>query len=304
VPIAAVAVALSRTLLPESREEARPSLDVLGALLVTAGIGLLVYGVTRGQQDGFTAVVPLSIFAAAAVALTLFARLETRIHAPLVPFRIFSVGKVLGANLCSLLLAAVIAGQSFFLTLFMQQVLGYSSMKTGLAFLPISLLAFAGSVGSARVAARERPLAVMAAGLLLIAAALALMTRISTASTYFGTLLPAYVLFGLGLGLSFVSATIAATGGVPPTDQGLASGLLSSAQQVGFAVGVAALVAVAVQQTRSTDGTAVERTLAGFNLGLWVATAVAVTAALVALLFEMRGQRTGLAAQTSGTMAM
>jgi EmrB/QacA subfamily drug resistance transporter len=297
VPIAVVAIAVAPALLPESRERgAGRRLDLPGAFAVTAGIGLLVYGLTRGQEDGFGSTVALVLLSGAALALVVFVVLETRVVGdPLVPFRIFRTPGLSGANLGSLALAMTIAGQGFFCTLYMQQVLGFSPIQTGLAFLPISLLALVGAGVASQLALRLGPGPVMAAGLGLAAAGCALLTGISAQGTYAADLLPGFVLFGIGLGLAFVSATIAATAGVADDEQGLASGLLSTSQQVGFAVGVAVLVTIAVARADALGaGGGVESVLGGYRLGLWVAAGIALGGVPAALSIRRARLRTDI----------
>jgi MFS family permease len=285
-PARRAAVVLAPRLLPESRERDRSRrLDLVGAGTVTAGLGLLVYGLTRGQEDGFGSTPALTLLGAAAVCLAAFGVLETRVvRDPLVPFRIFRTPGLTGANLGSLALAMTIAGQGFFATLYMQQVIGFSPIETGFAFLPISLLALVGAGIASQLAMRAGPGPVMAVGLLLVAAGCVLLTGIDVEGTYLTDLLPGFVLFGIGLGLSFVSATIAATAGVAEDEQGLASGLLNTSQQVGFAIGVAALVTIAVARAEAVAGAgAVEALLTGYHLGLWVAAGLSLAGIPAAL---------------------
>jgi MFS family permease len=261
---------------------------------VTAGLALVVYGVTRGQEDGFGATSTLLLLGAAATLLALFAFIETHVGRPLVPFRFFRRRAVSGANVVALASTGVIAGQAFFSTLYLQQILGYSPIETGLSFLPLSVAAFVGSGIASQLAGRIGTRLPLAAGLGCMGLGTLALTGISADGSYTGVL-PAFVLFGLGLGLSFVSQTITATAGVDADQQGLASGLLNTSQQLGFAVGIAGLVSVAVAATEgSAAGGAAARLVDGYTTGYLACSAVALAGLIAALLLvpRMRPDRT------------
>jgi EmrB/QacA subfamily drug resistance transporter len=289
IPVGAGALLLAPRLIRESRDRASDrSLDVPGAVTVTAGLALVVYGVTRGQEDGFGATSTLLLLGAAAALLVLFAVIETRVRRPLVPFRSFGRRAVSGANVVALASTGVIAGQAFFSTLYLQQILGFSPIETGLSFLPLSVAAFVGSGIASQLAGRIGTRGPLAAGLGLMGLGTLALTGISADGSYSGVL-PAFVLFGLGLGLSFVSQTITATAGVGADQQGLASGLLNTSQQLGFAVGVAGLVSVAVAATEgSTAGGAAARLVDGYTSGYLACSAVALAGVIAALLLVPR----------------
>ena len=289
IPVGAGALLLAPRLIRESRDRASDrSLDIPGAVTVTGGLGLLVYGVTRGQEDGFAATPTLLLLAGAGLLLAAFAVVETRVRRPLVPFRFFARRAVGGANVVALASTGVIAGQAFFSTLYLQRILGFSPIETGLSFLPLSVAAFVGSGVASQLAGRIGTRPPLAAGLGLMGLGTLALTGISPDGSYAGVL-PAFVLFGLGLGLSFVSQTITATAGVDADEQGLASGLLNTSQQLGFAVGVAALVSVAVTATEGSaaDGAAA-RLVDGYTAGYLACSAVALAGVVVALLLVPR----------------
>jgi EmrB/QacA subfamily drug resistance transporter len=288
IPVGVGALLLAPRLIRESRDRATDrSLDVPGAVTVTAGLALVVYGVTRGQEDGFGATSTLLLLAAAAALLALFAFIETHVRRPLVPFRFFGRRAVSGANVVALASTGVIAGQSFFSTLYLQQILGFTPIETGLSFLPLSVAAFVGSGIASQLAGRIGTRLPLAAGLALMGLGTLALTGISAQGSYAGVL-PAFLLFGLGLGLSFVSQTITATAGVEAGEQGLASGLLNTSQQLGFAVGVAGLVSVAVAATEGSTATGAAALVDGYTSGYVACTLVAFAGVIAALLLVPR----------------
>ncbi|MGW4796316.1 MFS transporter [Nonomuraea sp. NPDC004297] len=300
VPIGLAALAWTRILPPDARPaggraaprpESTPSgyaaLDLPGAVTATAGIGLLIYGLARGQQDGFGSPVVLAVLTGAAALLVAFVLIQRRSAVPLVPPRILSHGAVTGANLAILALTGVMGAQGFFMMLFMQGVLGYSPIRTGLAVFPSSLMAIVGSTVATKLAGRVRPRAIAAGGLAAVGVAEMLLARITPSGSYVVDILPAYLLFGAGLGSAFVGCSIVATSGIAAEDQGVVSGLLNTAQQVGIAVGVAALVTVAVTHTANLPGPSTAAALvSGYRLGLLISAAVAAAGALSLLLLS------------------
>ncbi|SDJ04622.1 MFS transporter [Nonomuraea jiangxiensis] len=273
------------------------ALDLPGAVTATTGIGLLIYGLSRGQQDGFTAPAALSLLAVATALLVAFVLIQRRSARPLIPLRILAHGTVTGANLAFLALMAVVGSQGFFMMLFMQGVLRYSPIETGLAVFPSTLMALAGSNLATRLAARFRPQVIAAAGLVLVGIAEALLARIATTSSYAMDILPGYLIFGLGLGSAFVGAGIVATTGTAAEDQGAVSGLLNTAQQVGIAIGVAALVALATAHTGSLPAPGSTAALvSGYRLSLLAGAGLAAAGALAVL--TLGRPRTSAAART------
>jgi len=254
VPVGALAVAFVPALLSESRDRTAPRLDLVGAATVTGGLGLLVYGLDVATDAGFASPRALGVLGLALALIVGFCVVEGRVRNPLVPFRIFRSRTLAGADLVTLVLSAVIGAQGFFCTLYMQQILGYSPLVTGLAFLPLTVtIMVAAGVGST-LASRGGAKVTMVSGMALLAIGMVLLARISSDGGYLGVLLPGFVFTALGLGFTFVSATIAGTSGVADGEQGLASGLINTAQQVGTALGLAILVTVAAARTGALAG--------------------------------------------------
>jgi predicted MFS family arabinose efflux permease len=187
----------------------------------------------------------------AAVLIAAFVVIERRHKDPLVPLRIFSNRSLSAANATMLLVAAALFGMFFFLTLYLQEVLGFSALKTGVAYLPLSVTIIAVSAAASRLIDRFTPKPVLVAGVLISIAGFVLLTGLSANSAYGSGVVPAMVLLGIGLGLSFVAVTIAGTSGVAPEDAGLASGLLNTTQQVGGSIGLAIMTSVATSRTTS-----------------------------------------------------
>ena len=301
VPVGLAALALTPRLIRESRDARTDrSLDVPGAATITAGLALLVYGVTRGQEDGFGSTGTLSLLAGSAALLAAFVAIERGVRRPLIPFRFFGRRTVTAANVVAITTTAVIAGQSFFSTLYLQQVLGFSPIETGLSFLPLSLAAFAGSAIASQLAARTGTRPLLAAGLALMGVSTLVLTGVEPDGSFLGVL-PAFIAFGLGLGMSFVSQTITATASVDADEQGLASGLLNTSQQLGFAIGIAALVSVAVSASeRSTAAGLPARLVEGYAAGYLASGVVALVGAAAALLLVPRVRPAAVGAEQIG----
>ncbi len=284
VPVGVLALAGAVRMVPESRLPERTRLDVAGALTVTAGLVALVYGLTRVGADSTEVVAWLAL---AALLLGAFVVVERRVAAPLVDFGLFRSRSIRAANLFSLLTTAVVVGQSFFLSLYLRNVLGYSPLRTGLALVPITLVVVAVATSMPRLLPRLGIRVVLALAGLLQAAGMLLAVRFTPGGSYLADVLPAIVVAAAGLGLGFVGATIAATAGVAPREQGLASGVLNTSQQVGGAVGLAVLATLAAGRTadRLAAGSEPASALtAGFSLGFAVATAFALAATVAAVL--------------------
>jgi EmrB/QacA subfamily drug resistance transporter len=291
VPPCALAVLLARRLLPPDRAGVRAGIDVAGAVTVTLGLGALIFGVTRGQQDGFGAPTTLAALGAAALLLTGFVAAERRSAAPLVPSWIFASRSVTAANIAILCLMATLASHAFFLMLYMQRILDASPMWTGLAIAPSAGFAFLGSSVAARLAKHLSGRTMAATGLGLVAAGQLLLGRIPVDGSYATDLLPGLLVFGFGLGMSFVGATIMATEGLPPAVQGLASGLVGAAQQIGMAVGVAVLVSVAAATTAArADPSSAGALVAGYAHGLRLGALVAAAGLAATLLIRSTRQ--------------
>jgi EmrB/QacA subfamily drug resistance transporter len=252
IPLGLAALALSPVLLRDSRAAlTRRSYDPAGALTVTGALVLLVYAAVEAPDVGWGDVRTILLFAGSAVLLAGFALIESRHRAPLVPLRILRSRTLVGANLVMLLVGAVAVGMPFVLTLYGQQVLGYSAVEFGVGSVVLAVGAAVGAIAAqgAVLKVGVRPLA--ATGMALMGTGSLLLTQVSVGGSYFADIFLGLLVFGPGVGLAFVSATVAALGGVAEHESGLASGLSNTALQIGGALGVAIVTTVAV--SRSDD---------------------------------------------------
>jgi EmrB/QacA subfamily drug resistance transporter len=216
--------------------------DVTGALLSTAGMVLLVYGFIRAAQDGWRDALTLASFGAAVVVLTMFVLVERRSRQPITPLHMFADRNRAGTYGIMLCLAAAIFGMFFFLTLFVQNVLNFSPLAAGFAFLPVSAVIAVGAGLASRFLPKYGPKPFMVVGAILAAAGLAWLTLTDVHSTYAGSILGPMLVFSLGMGMEFVSLTLMALSNVPTPETGAASGLLNATQQVGGSLGLSILV--------------------------------------------------------------
>jgi EmrB/QacA subfamily drug resistance transporter len=277
VPVGAVVIALTPWLLRESRSDVRHRhFDVTGAVSGTAGLMLLVYALTRAATDGWASATAMALLAGSALTLVAFVVIELRSSAPLLPMRIFRMQTLAAANAASVVIAAVAFSEFFLLTLYMQQVLDYSAIQTGAGFAAITLTIIVFSNIAQTLVTRLGVRSVLAAGLLLNAVALAVLSRAPIGGHYFWDLFPAFALTGVGMALSFVPMTIAGLTGVRREDAGVASGLINTSRQIGGAVGLAAVSSIAA--------TANGGLMHGYHIAFYVLTALAVGGALISLL--------------------
>jgi EmrB/QacA subfamily drug resistance transporter len=288
VPIAALAVALAPRWLQESRERAAArSLDLPGAVAVTVGLVALVYALAQAPEAGWLSVQTLAVGLVALAALAGFVTIEARSKAPLVPLAIFRSRAVTTANVVSVLAVMAIPSHIFIVTLYMQDVLGFSAIQTGLAWLPHAVAAFVAGLFVDRLAARVGVKAVVLIGITVLAAGLVLLGQIGSDGGYLAVLLPGTIVTALGIVLAFVSLTISATAGVHASEQGLASGLLSTAQQIGVALGMAVAVGISAERTADLSLAGVESATAaveGFRSALTAGAVIAILAAALAWL--------------------
>jgi EmrB/QacA subfamily drug resistance transporter len=288
VPVGLAAIALAPVLLRESRADlAHRHFDVPGAASVTAGLMLLVYATTRATTDGWGASSTLALFAGAAALLVAFVAIELRSPSPLLPLRIFRLRTLTGANAALAILGAVTFSEFFVLTLYLQDVLHYSAVESGLAFTAFALTVVVVSNVAQLVVGRFGVRPTLVSGLLVSALSVAWLTRVPVDGQYFSDLFPAFVLGGAGLGLSFVPITIAGLAGIERSEAGVASGLINTSRQIGGAIGIAAVSAIAATSTRSyADAHSVVATSPvaldhGFQTALYVMTGLLVAAALL-----------------------
>jgi EmrB/QacA subfamily drug resistance transporter len=288
VPVGVVAFALSLRLIPESREElAHRSYDVAGAVTVTGGLMALVYAIVDAQSAGWGSAKTIGFFALSAALLGTFIVIELRAKAPLVRLSIFRIRSLLTANVSMFLAASAMFAMFFFNTLYLQRVLGYGPLEAGLAFLPFT----AGIMVSAGLASQFAPRIgvrpVAAIGMLLTTGGLLLLTQLPVHGSYLADVLPSIVLSSLGMGAVFMPLTLIATTGLDDDDQGLASGLFNTSQQIGGALGLAVLSTLATSKMASVGGTPTEALVVGFHWA-FAAGAVVMVAALVAMLALLR----------------
>ena len=250
IPVGVAALALSPVLLRESRATtAARSYDPLGAVAITGALALLVYAVVEAPDVGWAGAQTLLLLAGSAALLGAFLLIESRQRAPLVPLRIFRSRTLVGANAVMLVFGTLPFGLSFTLTLYAQEVLGYSAVKFGLTSLVFPAMAAAGSILGQGIVLRVGFRPVAAIGMALMGAGALFLTQVSPDGTYFGDIFVGLLLFGPGVGLAFVTASIAALAGVAEHESGLASGLSNTAFQIGAALGVAVVSTVAVSGT-------------------------------------------------------
>jgi EmrB/QacA subfamily drug resistance transporter len=289
VPIGLAAVALAPRLLPESRQDrAGRTFDATGAVLVTGGLALLVYTLVDAESAGWTSTQTLGLGALSLTTLAAFVAWESRASDPLMPFSIFRLPTLRGANAVGLLLGMALYSMFYFLSLYMQQVLGYSALETGFAFLPMAAMIIVSSTVASQVVTRTGARPTLVAGMLLMASALVWFSQVSAGGSYVGDLLFPALVAAVGLGFAFVPVTIAAVTGTRPDEAGLASGLINTSQQVGGALGLAILVSIATSQTASavSDGIADPAVALneGFQTAFLVGAGFALVGAIVATL--------------------
>jgi EmrB/QacA subfamily drug resistance transporter len=248
VPAGVAALAATPRLLSESRDAQVKSFDAAGAVLVTVGLSSLVYAITQAGQDGWLAGKTVAFFGAALALLIGFVAWESRHPEPLLRLGIFRSRTVNGANVASFMLNMTTLSTFLTLTLYMQQVLGYSALKTGLAFLAIAGNAIVSSTVAAQLVTRIGIKPVLLTGLTALGGGILYLTQISVGGSYLADLLPGFLLIALGVGFAFVPISIAALAGVESAEAGLASGLLNTSQQIGGALGIAALSTIATSR--------------------------------------------------------
>jgi EmrB/QacA subfamily drug resistance transporter len=291
VPFGVAVIAASPWLLRESRARLdHRHFDVAGAVSVTAGLMLLVYAMTRAAQHGWATAETIGLLATSAALVLGFVVIELRSKAPLLPMRIFRLRTLSGANVSGLLLGGAVFSQFFLLTLYMQQVLHYSALKTGVAYIALTLTIIASSGLAQALATRIGVRRVLPVGLALSAVALVLYSTLPVQGHYFWNLFPAFLLSGFGLALAFVPVSIAGLSGVEPADAGIASGLINTSQQIGGAIGLAAATTIATSfTTRYVDAHAGVSALSGaalthgFQIAFYVLAGIAALGALLAV---------------------
>jgi EmrB/QacA subfamily drug resistance transporter len=300
-PIGLLALFLTIRYVAESRLAGlERRFDSAGAISVTASLMLLVYGLTQAPNKGWGSPETIGVLIGSAILMALFLLIESRSRAPLVPLSFFRKRTPTAANIVGFGLGTMVFGMFFLLSLYMQQVLGFSALKTGVGYLAVALSAIAASGAAQALVTRVGVKPVLTTGLALIGGGLIWFSQISVDGSYSADLLGGFLMTGVGLGFSFVPISIAALSSIEPREAGLASGLINTSQQIGGALGVAILTTVSTTRTENLleDGVARPSALTeGFSLAFWVAAAFAGIS-ILATLFAIR--RADLRAEPAG----
>jgi EmrB/QacA subfamily drug resistance transporter len=295
VPIGVVVTLLALRFVPEHGSTAdHNDLDLPGAVLVTSGLMALVYGLTKAPTWGWTSGASLSWLGASAALLWLFVRNEQLSKHPLMPLSIFRIRNLSGANLAQLPITAAMFSMFFFISLYVQNILGYSPVKTGVSFLPVTVIIGLTATVTARLIVKVGFKPFMVVAPLFIATGLFMLSHITVGGSYLTGVLPGVSVLAFGVGMSFVAISIAATSGVPQNESGLASGLLNTAQQIGGALGLSILAGVASSKSKEaivaagvrvpTPSIIAHATVVGFQNALLVGTTFALTASVISLI--------------------
>jgi EmrB/QacA subfamily drug resistance transporter len=286
VPIGLAAALFAPRLLPESRNEGPKHFDFAGAVTITGGLSLLVYSLVNANKAGWSSPETLILIGVAVALITAFVFVERSTRAPLVPFPgIFRIRTITSVNVVGLLIAMALFSMFFFVSLYMQQVLGWDALKSGVSYLPLAggIIVSAGLASGLVTRFGFKP--ILVAGMVLTAGGLIWFAQISAGGSYLGDILFPSLISAFGLGFAFVAMTVAAVSGVDGHEAGLASGLINTSQQVGGALGLAILAAIANSRTDTLlgDGTARAQALTeGFGTAMTVGAGFAVAGALLA----------------------
>jgi EmrB/QacA subfamily drug resistance transporter len=289
VPIGLLAALSAQRLLIEGRDRTQArAFDLSGALAATLGLSVLVLGIVRTDQTGWGSAPTLALMAAGVALLAMFVAIEGRFaKQPLMPLRIYQSRTLSAANLVVLLLGAAVFAMWFFLSLYLQQVRGYSPIRAGLAFLPMTACIVACSAAASRIVNRIGPKPLLVFGMAIEAVGLLLFTQLSATGTYLGDVLVPSLLVAVGLGASFVPVTIAAVAGVASDEAGLASGLVNTSRLFGGALGLAILAAIATSRTddelRAGGHSLAVALTSGFQLAFVISAVFAAAGAAIAL---------------------
>jgi EmrB/QacA subfamily drug resistance transporter len=291
VPVGAAVLAVTPRIVPESRREgAERHYDALGAVLVSGGLALFVYTISRAPIVGWGTARTILLLVASGALLVAFLVNERRVVDPLMPFSIFRVRTVAGANVVGWLLGAVLFANFFLLTLYVQDVLHYSALKTGVTFVATAGTAVLAAGAAQALTTRFGPKPIIVIGLLLLTGAMIWYAQIPVDGKYVSDLLPGYLLVGVGIAFAYVPVSIAALAGVAEREAGLASGLINTSQQIGGAVGVAVASTVFTSRfnTLVHEGKSLPTALThGYGAAFW-ALAIFAVAAIVAALTLIR----------------
>ncbi len=291
VPVGALALAVSPFLLGESRDANAKSHDAVGAVLVTGGLSLLVLAITQSHAWGWGSAATIGTFIVSGLLLLGFVVWEQRVDDPLMRFSIFRVRTVLGANIAGFILGTALFAMFLMLTLYMQQVLHYSPMKTGVAYLAVAGTSIIWANVAAALVGRVGVKPLVATGMALLGVGMLLFTQLEVDGSYWTDLFPGFLIIALGLAFCFVPISIAALAGINASEAGLASGLINTSQQIGGALGIAILSTIATTRADNAvqSGTAGPQALVeGFQAAFWVGAAIAFAGVVAALVFIRR----------------
>jgi EmrB/QacA subfamily drug resistance transporter len=294
VPIGVLGIAASFLFIDESRDETHASLDLPGLAASSVGLFALTYALVEANTYGWTSARIVGAFVVAAVGLVSFVVIERRRRHPMLPLDLFRNGTYTGANLVVLLVALAMFGVFFFVSLYMQNILGYSPVETGAAFLPMTILIILVAPVAGKTSDRIGSRSLMTAGMLLVAVHLVLFSRLGIDATFWD-LLPAFLVGGVGMALTMTPSAAAATRSVPVEKAGVGSAVLNSARQVGGTMGVAVMGAIMAAELgeRPTP----DAFMRGFETALLVAAAIAVIGAIVAYALVRPHEETGRRAE-------
>jgi EmrB/QacA subfamily drug resistance transporter len=302
VPVGIGVIVTALRILDRHESEAEHNdLDLPGAILATGGLMTLVYALVKAPTLGWTDGATLTYFAIAIVALVAFIINESRVKNPLMPLRIFKIRNLVGADSLMLLITAGMFSIFFFTTLYLQEVLGYTPIKTGVSFLVVPIVIAITATNVPRVIQKIGYKPILMVSPLFVSAGLFILSHIPVNGTFWGNVAPGLIVMALGMGATFVSVTIAATDGVPQHEAGLASGLLNTSQQIGGAIGLAILTGVATSSTAHyiknlhllsapSHHTIAAATTHGFHDGYLIASTFGIGGALIAT-FVIKAQK-------------
>jgi EmrB/QacA subfamily drug resistance transporter len=292
VPIGALVCVLAPRIIRESRVEVEHKrYDVAGAITVTAGLMLLVFTIVKAPDVGWASARTIGLFAVSAILLVLFLVIETRSRDPLMPLSIFRLRTLAGANIVGLILGSITFSMFFILSLYMQQVLEFSALESGLGYLAVALTAVFMAGASQALVTKVGVKPILIVGMSLLTAGLVWFTQVSADGSYSVDLLPGFFMIGTGLAFSFVPVSIAALAGVTNREAGLASGLINTSQQIGGALGTAILATVAFThaETLIADGTPPPFAFtSGYSWAFWVGAVMAAVGVLATIVFIRR----------------
>jgi len=292
VPVGVLVLFLTLRFVPESTADlGHRRFDAAGAVTITSSLAIFVYAISKAPDVGWGSTQTILLLLASAALFVISILIEMRSSAPLVPLSIFRIRSLLGANVAGFLLGAVIFANFFVLTLYVQQVLGWSALKTGVTFLATAGTTVIWAGVAQNLATRYSPMPVIVIGMLVLTGSLIWYTQIPVNGNYWPDLLPAYITFALGLAFAFVPVTIAALAQVSHREAGLASGLINTNQQIGGAIGVAVSSTIFTSQAKAqlkTGHTPAEAFTSGYQHAFWALAAVALVGAVAAFVL-LRG---------------